>query len=99
MKNNSLKILISIFILPLSLLMLAACQPLKSTTANPTAPFLTQTPDDLEPTDEAWNYRANVFINGASNPWPEVQTVNVTLKNDAGEIIINYRKVIESQSG
>ena len=58
-----------------------------------------EAPDDIVFTPGGYAYRANVHGAGEEDPWPSIQSANVTL--DSGSDILNiiYREYIETKAG
>ena len=63
---------------------------------NPPPVQVVGNPDDVMTTPGGPAYRANVQQEGIKNPWPPVQSSEITLADD---IYITYRAQIETQAG
>ncbi|MBN1370167.1 MAG: hypothetical protein JW954_08035 [Dehalococcoidaceae bacterium] len=60
---------------------------------------VTMAPDDIVATPGGPAYRANVHQQGEENPWPPVDTSEVTLENDSLVCKIRYRQSITTWVG
>ena len=60
------------------------------------APSTGQQPDDIVPTPGGITYRANVYEQGKTNPWPPIQSNTVVLGDN---VTITYRAYIETKAG
>jgi len=58
-----------------------------------------EAPDDFVPTPGGGTYRANVHQGGVENPWPPVESVEVSLGSGSDTINVSYRDYIETPSG
>jgi len=58
-----------------------------------------QAPDDIVPTPGGGTYRANVHEEGVENPWPPIESTDVTLGSSADILNISYRGFIETTDG
>ena len=61
--------------------------------------FNATAPDDIFPTPGGDAYAANVFQQGVANPWPPVAIATASLVKGTDQLLILYRKDIDTKAG